>query len=287
MNPWLPVAPCMPATCLTRSAPGVSRLRRTLRLAAVVSMVLAGAVLAFTVRGCGVARRIRLTSAWSRLVLRALGIRVEVRRGFIFLAGSAAGLRVAPSVESAPLIVANHVSWLDPLVMAVVLPSRLLAKREVRGWPVVGGLVAGAGALFIDRERLSALPEAVGGVAAALREGRPVAAFPEGTTWCGREMGAFRPAVFQAALDAGAPVRPVALRYLDRDGAPASAAAYVGDDTLWSSICRVVAFRGLTVEVTLLPPVQAGDRRSLAWAAESSIASVVVAPSAHGIRVAA
>ncbi|MDP9863576.1 MULTISPECIES: lysophospholipid acyltransferase family protein [Streptosporangium] len=287
MNPWLPVAPCMPATCLTPPAAGVSRPRRALRLAAVALSVLAGVVPALLARGSGTAGRVRLASLWSRLVLRALGVRIEVRRGFTFLAGSAAGLRVVPVSEAAPLIVANHVSWLDPLVMSAVLPSRPLAKHEVRRWPLIGLLAAGAGALFIDRDRLSALPEAVGRVAAALGEGHPVTAFPEGTTWCGREMGAFRPAVFQAALDAGAPVRPVAIRYLGPDGLPAGVAAYVGDDTLPASMLRVAAFRRLTVEVTLLPPVQARDRRSLAWAAESSIASVVIAPAVHGVPVAA
>ncbi|MER5323951.1 lysophospholipid acyltransferase family protein [Streptosporangium roseum] len=287
MNPWLPVAPCMPATCLTPAGPRASWPRRTLRLVAVTLAVLAGAALALVARGLGTADRVRLAGAWSRLALRALGIRVEVRQGFTFMAGSAAGLRVVPVPETAPLIVANHVSWLDPLVMSAVLPSRPLAKDEVRGWPVIGGLAAGAGALFIDRDRLSALPEAVGRVAGALGEGHPVAVFPEGTTWCGREMGAFRPAVFQAALDAGAPVRPVAIRYLGPDGAQATVASYVGDDTLPASIRRVAAFRRLTVEVTLLPPVRARNRRSLAWAAESSIASVLVAPPVHGVRAAA
>ncbi|MBG0827277.1 1-acyl-sn-glycerol-3-phosphate acyltransferase [Planomonospora sp. ID67723] len=276
--------------------------------------MLAGAVLALAARGLGTARRIRLVSVWSRLLLRALGVRVEVRQGFAFLAGSATGLRIAPAARdasaerragpavpgsravsatdagvcgAAPLFVANHVSWLDPLVMAAVLPCRLLAKREVLAWPVVGGLAAGSGALFIDRDRLSMLPGAVAGVAGALAQGHPVAAFPEGTTWCGREMGAFRPAVFQAALDAGAPVRPVAIRYLDAYRAPATGPAFVGDDTLLASIRRVVAVRRLTVEVTLLPQVAAHDRRTLAWAAESAVASVVVAPAGHRVPAAA
>ncbi|WP_433249701.1 lysophospholipid acyltransferase family protein [Streptosporangium sp. CA-135522] len=287
MNPWLPVAPCMPATCLTPVEGTVSPPRRVLRVAAATLVVLVGTVLALVARGFDVTGRIRLASAWSRLVLRVLGVRVEVRQGFAFLAGSAAGPRAVPASEAAPLIVANHVSWLDPLVMAAVLPSRPLAKQEVLSWPVIGALAMGAGALFIDRQRLSALPGAVGRVAESLGEGHPVTAFPEGTTWCGREMGAFRPAVFQAALDAGAPVRPVAIRYLGPDGVPAAVAAYVGDDTLSASIRRVAAARRLTVEVTLLPAVQARDRRSLAWAAESSIASVVVAPSVHSARIAA
>ncbi len=287
MTPWLPVAPCKPATCLTPVGSTVAPPLKALRLAAITLVLLVGSILAPAVRRLGTARRVRLASTWSRAVLRVLGVRVEVRPGFAFLAGSAAGLRVLPVSTAAPLIVSNHVSWLDPLVMVAVLPCRLLTRREIWDWPVVGGLAAAAGALLVDRDRLSTLPETVAGVARALGEGDPVAAFPEGAAWCGREMGVFRRAVFQAALDAGAPVRPVAVRYLGPGGAPATAAAYVGDDTLVASIRRVAGIRRLTVEVTLLPPVQARDRRSLAWAAESSIASVVIASTAHDARAAA
>ncbi|GAA3443550.1 lysophospholipid acyltransferase family protein [Planomonospora venezuelensis] len=309
-NPWLPAAPCSPAACIAPPSETAARPRRALRLLASAVLVLAGAVLAPAARGLGTARRIRLTSAWSRLLLRALGVRVEVRRGFAFLAGSAAGAATAPGVRAvpgpraapgrgsaaagaasgvraavpgtAPLLVANHVSWLDPLVMAAALPCRLLAKREVRTWPVVGGLAAGSGALFIDRDRLTALPGAVGDVAEALAEGHPVAAFPEGTTWCGRGMGPFRPAVFQAALDAGAPVLPVAIRYLDAYRAPETGPVFVGDDTILASIRRVAAVRRMTVEVTVLPRVTARDRRTLAWRAESSVASAAAVPAGHG-----
>jgi 1-acyl-sn-glycerol-3-phosphate acyltransferase len=299
VNPWLPVAPCMPATCLVPSGARASWPRRTLRLTAAVILIVAGTVLALVAHVLGTAERIRLTGVWSRLLLRALGVRIEVRQGFTFMAGSAerglapvsrAKLTVAGSVPgsgAAPLIVANHVSWLDPLVMATALPCRLLAKEEVREWPVIGTLAAGSGALFIDRDRLSALPEAVDEMARALGEGHQVMAFPEGTTWCGREMGAFRPAVFQAALDAEAPVRPVALRYVDVDGALATGSTFVGDDTLLASIRRVAAFRRLVVEVTMLPPVTAENRRVLAWKAEASVASVILAPARHTVPAAA
>ncbi|WP_436758668.1 lysophospholipid acyltransferase family protein [Streptosporangium sp. V21-05] len=289
MNPWMPVAPCGPASCLLPPGSRAAWPRRALRLAAIALALLAGTVFALAGRGLGTTGRLRLTSAWSRLMLRAVGVRVEVRQGFAFMAGSVSGLRPVGDgpAGAAPLVVANHVSWLDPLVMAAVLPCRLLAKREVRVWPVIGLLAAGAGALFIDRDRLFALPEAVGGVATALADGHPVAAFPEGTTWCGRGMGSFRPAVFQAALDAGAPVRPVAIRYLEGEDLPATGPAFVGDDPLWASLRRVVAVRRLTVEVTMLPAVWGRDRRELAWAAESSVASVVVSGAAHGLPVAA
>jgi 1-acyl-sn-glycerol-3-phosphate acyltransferase len=179
------------------------------------------------------------------------------------------------------LLVGNHISWLDPLITAALLPCRLLAKSEVGRWPVIGTLAAGSGALFIERDRLSALPGAVADVTAALREGHTVVAFPEGTTWCGREMGAFRPAVFQAVVDAGAVVRPMALRYRSGDHLT-TGPSYVGDDSLIASILRVTALRDLVAEVTLFPavrPTLAGRpheaRKALARLTEAQIRTSV------------
>ncbi len=76
----------------------------------------------------------------------------------------------------------------------------------------MAGLV---GTVYIDRDRLSALPGAVSTIADELRAGSVIGTFPEGTTWCGTASGPFRPAVFQAALDAGARMQPVAVRFRD------------------------------------------------------------------------
>ena len=176
--------------------------------------------------------------------------------------------RRGPSLKPGSLVVANHVSWLDILVLTATAPVRLVAKGEVGGWPGIGVLAGLSGAIFIDRSRPKALPSTVGEVAAALRSGRSVAAFPEGTTFCGLEQGRFRPALFQAAIDAGAPVVPVSIGY------DSTAAAFIGDDTLWDSVLRVAALRSLTVTLVTAPalrPVPGADRRVLARAARASL----------------
>ena len=132
--------------------------------------------------------------------------------------------------------------------------TRIVAKAEVREWPGIGTIAAALGTIFIYRGRPRRLPQTVAEVGAALRAGHVVAAFPEGTTWCGRDEGRFRPALFQAALDARAPVVPVTLRY------PTTAAAFVGDDTLWASLCRILAVRDLTVTVIAAPALYAEPR---------------------------
>ncbi|MER6220667.1 lysophospholipid acyltransferase family protein [Streptomyces sp. 900105755] len=253
MSVWLPSAPCTPGACVERAGSLTTLPRAVLRFAAVVALMLV-AIALLPLGG-------RIPTEWvrrfSRTLVRAAGVQVRIT-------GS------APSTGGV-LLVANHISWMDIPLLAAVRPARMLAKREIRAWPVAGALVAGAGALFIDRDRLRALPDTVGRIAGALREGAAVVAFPEGSTWCGRAQGRFRRAVFQAALDAGAAVQPVRLHYRLEAGAASTAPAYVGADTLLASLWRVVSTRGLVAEVDIRPLIAAGshpDRRTLARAAQ-------------------
>ncbi|WP_309227513.1 MULTISPECIES: lysophospholipid acyltransferase family protein [unclassified Micromonospora] len=260
---WRPTSGCGP-TCLPGSAgPTVSPARRAGRLLAVVGMLLVGAGLAVVLPVLPVPDRRVALAGWARGTLRALGVRLAVH-------GRLPRRRA--------LLVANHVSWLDVLAVLAVAPARMLAKREVRGWPVLGALAAVAGTVFVDRARPRDLPATVGRVAGALRAGQAVAVFPEGTTWCGAGSGCrpargFRPAMFQAAVDAGAPVVPLRLGYRYA-GDPTTLAAFLGEETLWRSVRRVLAAPDLAVSVAVagaLHPAAGSDRRVLARAAESAI----------------
>ncbi|MGW0711300.1 lysophospholipid acyltransferase family protein [Streptomyces sp. NPDC002643] len=257
MSAWLPSAPCTPQSCVETRASLAAAPRAVLRLATVVTLIVAGLLLSVLWRGIP-AEAVR---RWSRWIARAAGVRVRI------------------SGEAAPtgglLLVANHVSWLDIPLLAAVRPARMLAKAEIRQWPVAGRLTAHSGALFIDRDRIRTLPDMVARIADALREGAAVTVFPEGSTWCGRAQGHFRRAAFQAALDANVPVQPVRVRYRLLDGGGTSTTpAFIGDDSLLGSVWRVVTARGLVAEVELRPalaPGSAPDRKTLAKAAEAGV----------------
>ncbi|MFF0593454.1 lysophospholipid acyltransferase family protein [Streptomyces antibioticus] len=254
MSAWLPTAPCTPRGCVRTTAGLTAVPLAVLRLTAVLLLVLTGVALSpLGARiPAGAVRR------WSRAVVRAAGVRIRVTGA------------PAPPAAGGLLLVANHISWLDVPLLAGIRPARMLAKAEIRTWPVAGALAARGGVLFIDRDRLRALPGTVARIAGTLRAGRAVAVFPEGSTWCGRARGPFRRAVFQAALDAGVPVQPVRIRYRDATGTPSTAPAYVGDDSLVASLWRVASTRGLIAEAELLPLIAPGthpDRATLASAA--------------------
>lgn len=253
---WLPSAPCTPAACLPEEGSGTGTVRAVLRVAALAGVVGAGVLLSPFVRyvPAGAVRR------WCRWVVGAAGVRMRVSGGAVPGRGGV-------------LLVANHISWLDVPLLATVRPARMLAKKEIRAWPVAGA-VAARGVVLIDRERLRALPDTVGRLASALRAGAAIGVFPEGSTWCGRAQGTFSRAAFQAALDAGVPVQPVRLRYRRADGAVTTAPAFVGEDSLPASLWRVARTRRLIAEVEIrdvIPPGTHPDRRSLAAAAERSV----------------
>lgn len=188
---------------------------------------------------------------WSGKMLQALGVRLVVQG------------QVPPG---ASLVVSNHVSWLDIVAINSVLPSRFVSKAEVAHWPVVGFMVTAAGTLYLERERRRDARRVLGLMSDALREGYTVAVFPEGTTGDGHALLHFHANMMQAAIDAPAPVQPVAVRYSDQAHQISPAGAFVGDTTLWQSLWSVITARGLTVHLSILPqqlPDQA-DRRLMA-----------------------
>ncbi|MGC4876798.1 lysophospholipid acyltransferase family protein [Micromonospora sp. DT43] len=265
---WRPLSGC-DDDCLPAAGevPTVPVARRVLRLVAASGMLLAGVGVAMLLPVLPARERQAVLRGWARGTARAFGVRLVIK-------GRLPRRRA--------LLVANHVSWLDVLAVLAVAPTRMVAKREVRSWPLVGLLAAAAGTVFVDRSRPRALPATVRRLADTLRAGRSVAVFPEGTTWCAgdgaaecRPGGGFRPAMFQAAIDAGSPVVPLRLGYLcEATGAVTTAAAFLGADTLLRSVGRVVAARHLVVTVTIaaaLHPARDADRRLLARAAESAV----------------
>jgi 1-acyl-sn-glycerol-3-phosphate acyltransferase len=201
------------------------------------------------------AQRQALVRLWSQRMLSAMGVRLRCTG-----ADAAAG----------PLLwVANHLSWLDILVMNAVQPARFVSKADVKHWPVLGALVAGAGTLFIERESRRDAMRVVHHMAEALGAGDVVAVFPEGTTGDGQAVLPFHANLLQAAIATHVPVQPVALAYVDgRTGQRSSAALYVGDTTLLGSVWQTLCASRLEVHVTLgeAETAQGRDRRT--WAAD-------------------
>jgi len=167
------------------------------------------------------------------------------------------------------LLVANHISWLDILVMHAARHCRFVSKSEVRRWPLIGTLSTGAGTLYIERESRRDAMRVVHQMADALKAGDILAVFPEGTTSDGVSLLPFHANLIQAAISAGAPVQPVALSFIDvATGQPSLAPCYINDDTLFGSIWRTLTAPRIAAVVTYGEPQPAEGRERRVWAAE-------------------
>jgi 1-acyl-sn-glycerol-3-phosphate acyltransferase len=167
------------------------------------------------------------------------------------------------------LLVANHISWLDILVMHAARHCRFVAKAEVRHWPLIGRLASGGGTLYIERESRRDALRVVHHMAERLRAGDILAVFPEGTTSDGTALLPFHANLLQAAISANAPALPLALSFLDTaTRAPSLAPAYVGDDTLLGSVWRTLTAPPLTAIVSYGEPQFARGLERRQWAAQ-------------------
>jgi 1-acyl-sn-glycerol-3-phosphate acyltransferase len=258
---WTPVSGCGPHCLRDDEVRPAGPARRAARLAGLVAVLAAAAAVPLlprpwrgpSVRGC------------ARGALAALGIGWSVHGRL---------------PRGRALAVANHISWLDIVVLLAIGRLRLVAKSEVRQWLLIGPVAAAVGAVFLDRSRPRTLPVAVAQARDALSAGAVVAVFPEGTTSCGEGAGAFRPAFFQAAIDARVPVVPVTLRF-EAAGAPTAQPAFIGAETVLESAKRVLAMRGLRVRVcvgTAIHPGPAATRHGLAGIAALAVGVVPPRP---------
>jgi 1-acyl-sn-glycerol-3-phosphate acyltransferase len=234
----------------------MNSLRAAWRLGRAVLHALAGlGIILFVFPRRSELQRNAHVQAWALKMLALLGIRLE--------------LHGRPPASGPMLLVANHISWLDILVMHAARHCRFVAKAEVRHWPLIGRLATGGGTLYIERESRRDAMRVVHHMAESLKRGEIVAVFPEGTTSDGQDLLPFHANLIQAAISADAPAQPVALCFLDTATRKTSLApCYVGDDTLAQSLWRTLGGPPITAVVRYGTPRKAGGKGRREWAAE-------------------
>lgn len=196
--------------------------------------------------------------AWARSSLTLLGIDLKVT-------GS-------PPKNGPLLLVANHVSWLDIVVLLASCPCHFVSKSEIGKWPVVGSLTRAAGTLFITRSSRRDALRVVHKMAEKLHvdSGVVLAIFPEGTTSNGLQVLPFHANLFQAAITANAPVQTVALRFEEAaSGRTSMAACYIDDDTFLGSVWRTLTAPQQRVVLSFGSTQHGAGRNRQAWAADA------------------
>jgi 1-acyl-sn-glycerol-3-phosphate acyltransferase len=203
---------------------------------------------------------------WCRRIVRVLGFRCEVE-GWVRREGA---------------VVSNHLSYLDILLYSSVQPFVMVAKTEVRGWPLLGWLTAQAGTVYVQR---GGGPKTWPGVNAAMakayRSGLPVLFFPEGTTTDGAGVLPFRRGLFHSVLDNGVSLRTAAVRY-SLDSHRVNGEATVGEDVCWwgemgftPHLFGLLGLRGLRAQIRFGEEVaQREDRFVLSENAQARVAEM-------------
>lgn len=190
---------------------------------------------------------------WARQMLVIVGIDLVVQG--------------RPPSSGPVLLVANHLSWLDILVMHASHYCRFVSKSDIGQWPFVNTLAFGAGTLYIERASRRDAHRLVQHMAERLKAGDVLAVFPEGTTGDGVTLKPFHANLIQAAIMAAVPVQPIALKFLDaHSGAPSFAPRYIDDDSFGRSVWNTLTAPPLRAVVRFGEPQRAEGRTRREWA---------------------
>jgi 1-acyl-sn-glycerol-3-phosphate acyltransferase len=194
---------------------------------------------------------------------------------FLGAAGWICGARAQVSGNLAgprTLLLANHISWLDILVLGGATGSAFVAKDDL-GNGFVHWLADLNNTVYVSREQRRAAREQALAIAAALAGKQPVTIFPEGAVGPGDALLPFRSTLLEAATFAGGNVtiRPVAIDY----GASATEVSWFDEDGK-DNVLRVLGRRGtIPVHVKLLDPLGGGERKQLARNARAAIGAAL------------
>jgi 1-acyl-sn-glycerol-3-phosphate acyltransferase len=211
---------------------------------------------------------IRNTSFFSRLMLVLIGVRVHVKHRERLHKG-----------DGTRLIIANHVSYVDALVISSLVPSVFITSIELKNTALLGVLARFSGSLFVERRKATGLKKEIASIAGVLSQGFPVVLFPEGTTSNGDRVMQFKNSLFDAAVGARADITPVCLRYTRVNGERLTprnrdAVFYYGGMTFFKHLPKLLSRTFVDVEVIPLKTiaVHATDtRKDLAAMAHSAI----------------
>lgn len=239
--------------------------RRLVRAASLLAHLACGVLAAYPVFSLLALARIdphgrwraAMVRAWVRTLLSILNVSLHVR-GHI--------------QTGAVLYCANHVSWLDIPCLRTVVDAAFVAKSEVRRWPLVGGLAARAGTLFLKRGNHDATNEVADRMTWLLAANKPVIVFPEGTSTDGSTVLRFHARLYQAAIRIDGHAQAVAIRYPRASGINPEV-PFVGDDDLAGHLWRLLGEESIEAELHFCAPLatEGRERRMLADATRRQI----------------
>jgi 1-acyl-sn-glycerol-3-phosphate acyltransferase len=217
------------------------------------------------------ARARRFPATYHRRVCRLFGIRIRTIG--------------APVTGEGVLILANHTSWLDIILLSAITPLSFVAKAEISGWPVFGTLARLQRTVFVARERRNQTGAVADQIGARLAAGDCLVLFPEGTSYDGNSVLPFKSALLGAAEARRADgrhvtVQPVSVAYVGNQGMPMGREvrplfAWFGDMEMVPHLWEALKAGPLDVTVQFHAPATLDQmsRKELAVRAQAQVAT--------------
>jgi lyso-ornithine lipid O-acyltransferase len=196
---------------------------------------------------------------WCRFACRVLGIRVSTHG----------------SIPRSGLLVCNHLSYLDVVVLSSIRPCVFVAKGDIAAWPLFGWLTRAAGTIFVDRAHRLSSPVVVDLIRDAVSGGAVVVLFPEGTSSDGSTVLPFKSALLESAVQLRCPVATAAIQYALDQGSVANEVCYWGDVTLVPHLLNLFFKREIRSRCSFSPSrIRFGDRKEIARELRDEIVSM-------------
>jgi len=170
---------------------------------------------------------------WCHFACRVLGVKIHAKG----------------DIPRSGLLVSNHLSYLDIIVLSAIAPAVFVAKSEVSGWPLFGWLARGGGTIFARRASKLHVADVGSDIENAIKTGALVVLFPEGTSSDGATVLPFRSALLEPAVSTGCNLTAAALDYSLSDGSVADEVCYWRDMTLVPHLLNLFGKAGITAHV--------------------------------------
>ena len=205
-------------------------------------------------------RRAQWIQIASRIILRSMGIQYTMKG--------------TPPTHG--LVVSNHLSYVDILVLSAEMPCAVVAKIEIGSWPFFGSTARMGGTIFVDRGSLKSAQSVAEQITERLKMpiAVPVLLFPEGTSTDGRQVLRFHSRLIDPATSLGAPITAASIRYVLEGGVEERELCWFDEMYFVTHLWRALGAVGFSAEVTYGEPRIYPDRRTAANATHDEIVAM-------------
>lgn len=196
---------------------------------------------------------IRRTSKGAQKALKTLGVSVEHE-----------GLENIEKLQKNPLIISNHLSYIDILLISSTIPTAFVTSNDLRETKFLGRVAKLGGSFFVERRHQMSMRSEIDRISDELRRGLSITVFPEATTGDGSKIKPFKRSLFAAAQQAEIEILPICINYTHIDGEPLTIENrdrifYYGDMTFFSHLKGMLKHRSITARLSILEPLVASS----------------------------